>query len=174
MALFCILVKLYKMPCKPVFRVLQPFLFPNLYIERMCYLTRLILESGGNHESPWQRSPDCVRIFSTVLMQGKRPMNDDLNEIGSNIHVDNLGVNKLLRRQQGLRKAHRLLWIYRAKFPHHLDWYAFGGEIEHRLLKTRVPCSCPMCGNPRRYRDQRTLQEIVSDNDLRLDSAIFS
>ena len=91
------------------------------------------------------------------------------NEIKIKNIVDAPGTNKLLRRQQGLRKVRRLLRIYRARFPHHSDWYAFGGEIEHQLLKTRVPCSCPMCGNPRHYRDQRTLQEIKSDLFFKLD-----
>ena len=101
-------------------------------------------------------------------------MNDDLNDVNPNRYVDNHGVNKLLRRQQGLNKARRLLRIYRARFPRNRDLYVPGSEAEHQWLKTRVPCSCPMCGNPRRYRDQRTLQEIVSDNDFHLDTDIFS
>jgi hypothetical protein len=28
-----------------------------------------------------------------------------------------------------------------------------------RLAKTRTPCSCWMCGNPRRHLGERTLQE---------------
>jgi hypothetical protein len=94
---------------------------------------------------------------------------DILDDGNTKSIVDAPAMNKRLRRQQGLRKARRLLRIYRAKFPHSLEWYDFGGKIEHHLLKTRVPCSCPMCGNPRRYRDQRTLQEIKSDLFFKLD-----
>lgn len=28
------------------------------------------------------------------------------------------------------------------------------------LATTPVPCSCPMCGNPRKYFGQRTIQEL--------------
>ena len=40
-----------------------------------------------------------------------------------------------------------------------------GGVARHdaqargRLAQTRTPCSCWMCGNPRRYQGERTLQE---------------
>ena len=35
------------------------------------------------------------------------------------------------------------------------------GNARHigRLARTRTPCSCWMCGNPRRYFDEPTLQE---------------
>jgi hypothetical protein len=35
------------------------------------------------------------------------------------------------------------------------------GSTRHvgRLAETRTPCSCWMCGNPRRYWRERTLQE---------------
>ena len=35
-----------------------------------------------------------------------------------------------------------------------------------RLLKTRVPCSCYMCGNPRRHFGTKTRQERIADEDM--------
>jgi hypothetical protein len=29
-----------------------------------------------------------------------------------------------------------------------------------KLLHTATPCSCPMCGNPRKYFGHRTIQEL--------------
>ena len=36
-----------------------------------------------------------------------------------------------------------------------------------RYRKTRVPCSCEMCGNPRRHFNLRTVQELKSEIDER-------
>ena len=34
------------------------------------------------------------------------------------------------------------------------------------LLKTRAPCSCVMCGNPRRHFGAKTRQERIADEDM--------
>lgn len=39
----------------------------------------------------------------------------------------------------------------------------------HRIARfavDRTPCSCAMCGNPRRYLGERTRQEAMSDAEL--------
>ena len=36
----------------------------------------------------------------------------------------------------------------------------------HRLLQDRQPCSCWMCGNPRRHFGTKTRQEIIADDDM--------
>ena len=36
----------------------------------------------------------------------------------------------------------------------------------HRLLQDRQPCSCWMCGNPRRHFGKKTLQERIADEDM--------
>ena len=36
-----------------------------------------------------------------------------------------------------------------------------------RYRKTRVPCSCEGCGNPRRHHNLRTLQELKAEIDER-------
>lgn len=72
-------------------------------------------------------------------------------------------MNKLIRRQQGIQRARRLLRIYRARNSDPFDpYYANGGRYEHMLRSTRVPCSCFGCGNPRRHAGRLTRQEIVS------------
>jgi len=36
----------------------------------------------------------------------------------------------------------------------------FGADHDwHRLRHNRAPCSCPMCGNPRKFFNQLTIQE---------------
>ena len=35
-----------------------------------------------------------------------------------------------------------------------------------RLLATRKPCSCWMCGNPRRHFGTKTRQERIADDDM--------
>jgi len=41
------------------------------------------------------------------------------------------------------------------------------GDARHigRLTQTRTPCSCPMCGNPRRHFGTPTIQEQRSRAD---------
>lgn len=80
-------------------------------------------------------------------------------------------MNKYQRRQIGIKKARRVLRVLRS--VHHSEFYANGGEYEKRLIKTRVPCSCPMCGNPRRHFGQKTLQEKKSAQQMyALDAAM--
>ena len=94
-----------------------------------------------------------------------------MNDIDTETILDNTdffapSTNKHERRLKGLYRARRLLRIYRAKNPLLLDEYCYGGKIEHLLIKTRVPCSCAMCGNPRRYAHQLTPQEINSSQEM--------
>lgn len=56
------------------------------------------------------------------------------------------------RRQLGINRAKRMIrnndnWIHRFQY----------------LISTRVPCSCMMCGNPRRYFNEKTIQELKAD-----------
>jgi hypothetical protein len=69
-----------------------------------------------------------------------------------------------LRRLEGQKKVRRLLRIYRARAasriaPNWQEMYADGGELERQLLKNRVRCSGPCCGNQRRHFGQLTVQE---------------
>jgi hypothetical protein len=58
------------------------------------------------------------------------------------------------RRYEGLKKAWRLAKILGAK----------GHEVDARwLLHNRVPCSCHVCGNPRRKLGEKTVQERKAD-----------
>lgn len=67
--------------------------------------------------------------------------------------------NKLTRRQEGLKRAERVLRVYRAVWNYNDPMGLHDGKFAKRLIKTRVPCSCPMCGNPRRHFGQVTRQE---------------
>lgn len=74
-------------------------------------------------------------------------------------------MNKLERRQKGIQKARRVLRVWRAVNHWRIvedDYYANGGLCEQGLRKTRAPCSCYMCCNPRKN-GERTRQEILSD-----------
>lgn len=57
------------------------------------------------------------------------------------------------RMQRGESKARRVLSIWRVSDP----------LLLQRMRYTRKPCSCPMCGNPRRWFGERTRQEQMAD-----------
>jgi uncharacterized Fe-S cluster-containing MiaB family protein len=73
-------------------------------------------------------------------------------------------MNKLLRRQLGLKKADKVLrvWHSRDKYAYEYNPADFI-EIERQgLYKTRKSCSCLMCGNRRRWAGA-TIQERKSE-----------
>lgn len=74
-------------------------------------------------------------------------------------------MNKHQRRQLGIKKARRVLRVLRACNHTGEEFYENGGEYEHKLIKTRVPCSCWMCGNPRRHFNKPTRKEIISNGE---------
>lgn len=48
------------------------------------------------------------------------------------------------------------------KFYKEFDAQAFDHQVCRRT-ETRKPCSCEMCGNPRKHWKERTLQEKIAD-----------
>src|SRR5690349_15719797 len=63
-------------------------------------------------------------------------------------------MNKLLRRQEGIKRAKKLIKanpLWRQSF--------------NILIKTRTPCSCPMCGHRREHLG-KTYQEQKADLEL--------
>jgi hypothetical protein len=64
-----------------------------------------------------------------------------------------------LRREAGKKKAKRVLRILRPSTTFNPDFYADDGDWAKKMLKTRVTCSRPCCGNPRKWFGQVTLQE---------------
>lgn len=75
-------------------------------------------------------------------------------------------VNKLERRLQGIKKARRVLKVWRAvNSRNNDDYYSDGGKCEQMLRKTRKPCSCYMCGNPRKRFGEVTRQEKIHTED---------
>ncbi len=76
-------------------------------------------------------------------------------------------TNRLSRRIQGIKRARKVLRIWRAG-SYHTDESIYGEDdwLMHHLLNTRARCSCPFCGNSRRHFNQRTKQELLSDIDM--------
>lgn len=67
-------------------------------------------------------------------------------------------------RYKGILRARRLLQVWRGRGDRY-GVYADNGRIAQRLLYTRVPCSCFMCGNPRRHFGRRTRQELLAEEE---------
>lgn len=63
------------------------------------------------------------------------------------------------RREAGRCRAQRILRVWRAQAWRYAGEYDDDGPVARRLLRTRAPCSCPMCGNPRRHWGEHTVQE---------------
>ncbi len=62
--------------------------------------------------------------------------------------------------KRAFRRHHRLRMVNHGRT--HLDWFD-AWDREHWSLWNHdhlARCSCWMCGNPRKYRGERTLQEI--------------
>ena len=69
------------------------------------------------------------------------------------------------RNKHGTKRAEKLARIFRAKWydPNHtIDWEKW---IAH-ARKTRVPCSCSMCGNPRKHHNELTPQEKRANESM--------
>jgi len=62
------------------------------------------------------------------------------------------------RRQEGLKRARRVLRVWRSCSDQVEPFYALGGLMEQKMLRTRCPCSCIGCGNQRQW-EGPTLQE---------------
>jgi hypothetical protein len=76
------------------------------------------------------------------------------------------------RRYKGLLKAKRLLRIWRlSELSEFTRFYSDNRQLAKRLLRTRKPCSCSACGNPRRYFGEKTIQERRAEM---LDASVYS
>lgn len=74
------------------------------------------------------------------------------------------GMRALRRHHQArLKKARRFLWGPRR------DLHSEPGRAIGIAIDTPKPCSCWMCGNPRRYFGERSLQELRADEAARSD-----
>lgn len=74
--------------------------------------------------------------------------------------------NRALRRHHDERTKRRVAVYYGGYAAH---------DLKHRgrLAATRTPCSCWMCGNPRRYAGELTVQERRAAIDL-VDADVWS
>lgn len=53
----------------------------------------------------------------------------------------------------------------KAARKHYWNGWRSDPSASSRLVKTPTPCSCAMCGNPRKYFGEPTLQEQRADQD---------
>lgn len=75
------------------------------------------------------------------------------------------------RKWQGVKKARRIVRIWRQMYSApdcKPELYADNGGLVQHMTDTRVPCSCPMCGNPRRIYGERTIQERKADDAMQV------
>ena len=63
------------------------------------------------------------------------------------------------RRWEGIKRARRILRVWRRHHSCVDEDYDDRGPLEQKLMKNRQPCSCPMCGNLRRWFGVVTRQE---------------
>jgi hypothetical protein len=66
------------------------------------------------------------------------------------------------RNQEGQKRAERLARIYKMRRNLPDEWWEASIKV---WRKTRVPCSCSMCGNPRRM-GEKTVQELKADEAM--------
>lgn len=67
------------------------------------------------------------------------------------------------RIRKGRMKARRVARIEKAKWDTtKIDW----DLLEKKYFATRVPCSCTMCGNPRRHWGEKTIQELKAEEAM--------
>jgi len=71
-------------------------------------------------------------------------------------------TNKHQRLEMGRNKARKIIKAWRGWWGHK-EWLSEDGKIFKTLVHTRKPCSCHMCGNPRRYFGEVTKQERIAD-----------
>ena len=76
--------------------------------------------------------------------------------------------------QEGKKRARKLVRIYDA-YWRDPDFSYVGSRYEQTLVRTRTPCSCVMCGNPRRHykgvqrltlQERRAADEMLSEMQL--------
>ena len=74
---------------------------------------------------------------------------------------------KAQRRHEGEKRVRRVMRIFRQRHnwleQRYPGTYTDDGELAKMMISTRVPCSCFMCGNPRRYFGEKTIQERRAD-----------
>ena len=70
-------------------------------------------------------------------------------------------------KKRSIRRHHRERIYRKRKKKCQVWWGCDHDEVFYKMMiNTPTPCSCFMCGNPRRHFGERTLQERKSDLDL--------
>lgn len=71
------------------------------------------------------------------------------------------------RRHEGEKRAQRVLAVWRASAVVDPQMYAPNGALFEVMRYTRVRCSGPCCGNPRKWFGERTIQERKADETMK-------
>jgi hypothetical protein len=77
------------------------------------------------------------------------------------------------RREKGVTKAKKLFKIWDATqyftedFPSYSEGFEQGHAWSKCIVHTRKRCSCCMCGNPRKFWNEKTMQEKKADISFR-------
>jgi len=64
---------------------------------------------------------------------------------------------------RAIRRHHRARLLKARRNHYGGDWAAIAGG---KLVNTATPCSCWMCGNPRKYTGELTIAELKADLDF--------
>jgi hypothetical protein len=72
------------------------------------------------------------------------------------------------RREKGITKAKKVLKIWDAYSFQENYMEGFENKTRHMtMISTRKRCSCYMCGNPRKFWNEKTMQEKKADISFR-------
>ena len=82
-------------------------------------------------------------------------------------HPKNRGDRRRIRKNRIKNRYQKIRWAHCKKcYPALCSCHDRRGHLAS-LAKTPVPCSCYMCGNPRRYFNSLTLAELKSNDKLK-------
>jgi len=74
--------------------------------------------------------------------------------------------NKLERRLLGVKRAKRVVDVQSKRWFDHILYHTNEERYFGRLVNTRHPCSCEMCGNPRRTMGELIKQERLANLEM--------
>jgi len=70
--------------------------------------------------------------------------------------------SEMMQRTRSFRR-HHLERLKKKRSKYHGGWAGSSDRTLGLILTTPKPCSCYMCGNPRKHFGERTRQEMLSD-----------
>ena len=122
---------------------------------------------GSRRLRAGRTSKPCRSHFAAVSLfvntpSSKAPLTGSLSGEYEDANTSNLAE----KASRALRRHHAARLRAQRRFYHGQDLAAIRGALG-RVVNTAAGCSCFMCGNPRRYFRERTLQECRAENIFR-------